>query len=135
MTVSWASSPGNRRSMQGNRSRDTKPELLLRRALYSRGLRYRVCTRPLPEVRRTADIVFTCKRVAVQVHGCFWHACPEHFRCPKTNEMYWRQKIERNVERDAEFEELLVAHDWRLIIIWEHENIETAVERVLLALF
>lgn len=131
---SWASSPGNRRSMQGNRSRDTKPELLLRRALHARGLRYRVCTRPLPALRRTADLVFRPLKVAVEVRGCFWHACPEHFRWPKTNDEYWRKKIGRNLERDEELGAALTAEGWRLVVVWEHEPVEEGVRRVLVAL-
>lgn len=130
MTDSWASSPGNRRSMQGNRSRDTKPEVRLRQALHARGLRYRVCARPLPDVRRTADIVFTRKKVAVQMHGCFWHACPEHFRWPKTNAGYWRPKIERNVARDVDLQRLLAENGWQLVVVWEHEALDDAVDRI-----
>ncbi|QSR32305.1 hypothetical protein CFI00_17785 [Nocardioides sp. S5] len=65
--------------MRGNRSRDTKPELAVRRLLHAEGLRYRVNARPLPEVRRTADIVFRAKRIAVFIDGCYWHGCPEHY--------------------------------------------------------
>lgn len=134
MPQSWASSPGNRRSMQGNRSRDTKPEVRLRQALHARGCRYRVCARPLPEVRRTADIVFRPQKVAVEVRGCFWHACPKHFRWPKSNVAYWRAKIGRNIERDADTERLLALEGWQLVVVWEHEAVDAAVTRVLQAL-
>ncbi|MGH6915044.1 MAG: DNA mismatch repair protein Vsr, partial [Geminicoccales bacterium] len=75
---SWASNAGTRASMQANKSRDTKPELALRRAVHAMGLRYRVAARPLPALRRTADLVFTRAKVAVFVDGCFWHGCPQH---------------------------------------------------------
>src|SRR5690625_2954736 len=86
---SWASSACNRRSMPRNRNRDTNPDLLLRRLVHAAGLRYRVAAKPLPGMRRTADMVFRPTRVAVFVDGCFWHGCPEHFVPPKTNQDYW----------------------------------------------
>ncbi|MFD6712348.1 very short patch repair endonuclease [Micromonospora chalcea] len=108
--------------MQSNRSRDTKPELLLRRALHARGLRYRVCTNPLPDLRMKADIVFRPARVAVEVRGCFWHGCPEHHRKPTANSEYWTAKIGRNMARDRKNEELLRSAGWLLITVWEHED-------------
>ncbi|MGI8446713.1 MAG: hypothetical protein ACR2MP_05920 [Streptosporangiaceae bacterium] len=78
-TPSWASSARSRNVMRGNRSRDTRPELAVRSAVHRRGLRYRVSVRPLPEVRRTADLVFPSERVAVFIDGCYWHGCPEHY--------------------------------------------------------
>lgn len=119
--------------MQGNRSRDTKPELLLRRALHAQGLRYRVCAQPLPGIRRSVDIVFRSAKVAVEVRGCFWHACPDHFRWPKTNEGYWRPKIGRNLARDGATAKLLAEAGWTLVVVWEHEPIPEAVSRVLTA--
>ncbi|PYC66637.1 very short patch repair endonuclease [Micromonospora arborensis] len=119
---SWASTPAVRRSMQSNRSRDTKPELLLRRALHARGLRYRVCTKPLPDLRMKADIVFRPARVAVEVRGCFWHGCPEHHRKPTANSEYWTAKISRNIARDRKNEKLLSEAGWLLIAVWEHEG-------------
>lgn len=96
---SWASSAANRRSMLGNRNRDTAPELALRRLVHAAGLRYRVAAKPLPGMRRTADLIFRPTRVAVFVDGCYWHGCPEHFVPPKTNPEYWREKIARNIQR------------------------------------
>jgi DNA mismatch endonuclease, patch repair protein len=116
--------------MQGNRSRDTRPELALRRALHARGLRYRVCTRPLPDVRRTVDIVFRPTKVAVEVRGCFWHACPLHYKPPVTNDSYWAAKVARNTARDADTETRLLEAGWRLIVVWEHDDLEVAVDRV-----
>ena len=99
---SWASSPGNRKSMQGNRSRDTKPELAVRSAVHRRGIRFRVSARPQPELPRTADLVLRKSRIAVFVDGCYWHGCPDHYTQPSTNSEYWADKIARNIERDAE---------------------------------
>ena len=95
--------------MLGNRSRDTKPELRVRSLVHKRGMRYRVNQRPLPRVRRTADIVFRRARVAVYIDGCFWHGCDQHYKEPKTNTVYWRAKIDGNGRRDRETNELLKA--------------------------
>jgi len=116
--------------MQANRSRDTKPELAVRVRLHAMGLRYRVCARPLPSVRRSVDIVFGPSKTAVEVRGCFWHGCPEHFRLPSTNTDYWRAKIERNTARDLDTAERLAAAGWELIVVWEHESVDAAAERI-----
>ncbi|MGH3418408.1 MAG: very short patch repair endonuclease [Streptosporangiaceae bacterium] len=127
---SWASTPSVRRSMQANRSRDTKPEIALRRELHALGLRYRLCARPLPDVRRTADIVFRPVRVAVEVRGCFWHGCPEHYRQPKANDSYWSAKVARNAARDADTERRLDAAGWVLVVVWEHDDPHDAAAKV-----
>lgn len=108
--------------MQGNRSRDTKPEIALRRALHALGLRYRVCCRPLPEVRRTVDVVFRPTRVAVELRGCFWHGCPDHYRRPTRNNAYWSTKVDRNIARDNDSARLLEEAGWCLIVVWEHDD-------------
>lgn len=116
--------------MQGNKSRDTKPELALRRAVHALGLRYRVSMRPLPKVRRTADLVFTKAKVAVFMDGCFWHGCPEHHTKSATNAAYWADKVERNRERDAETDRLLREAGWSVIRVWEHEDPTEAAGRI-----
>lgn len=116
--------------MQGNRKRDTGPELALRRALYARGLRYRVAQPPITGLRATADVVFTRARVAVFVDGCFWHACPEHFSAPRTNASYWGPKIQRNRMRDARVNAELSAAGWAVIRIWEHEPSQVAADMI-----
>lgn len=116
--------------MSRQASRDTLPELLLRRRLHALGLRYTVHRRPVPKVRRTADIVFSRARVAVFVDGCFWHGCPEHASAPKTNAEWWTTKLARNVERDRETDALLAAAGWSVIRVWEHELPGEAAERV-----
>jgi DNA mismatch endonuclease, patch repair protein len=123
---SWASSAPIRRTMQSNRSRDTKPELTLRKALHHLGLRYRVCTRPLPDANCTIDIVFRPARVAVQLHGCFWHGCPDHYKPPRTNQAFWSEKIASNRARDLQTETALTGAGWELIVVWEHEDLEAA---------
>nr|WP_275041903.1 very short patch repair endonuclease [Nocardiopsis halophila] len=125
-----ASSPGVRKSMRSNKGRDTKPELALRRSVHALGLRYRVSRRPLPALRRTADLVFTRVKVAVFLDGCFWHGCPEHHTVSATNAGYWAEKVRRNRERDAETNRLLAAEGWCVIRVWEHEDPCTAATEI-----
>jgi DNA mismatch endonuclease (patch repair protein) len=119
----FASTPGVRRRMQAIRATDTGPELAVRRLVHAAGLRYRVHTRPLPDLNRRADLVFTRAKVAVFVDGCFWHGCPEHGRRRfDVNGWYWPDKIARNVRRDAETNALLAEAGWLVVRAWEHED-------------
>jgi DNA mismatch endonuclease (patch repair protein) len=86
------------------------------------GLRYRVSTRPLPDFRRTADVVFPRARVAVFVDGCFWHGCSEHHRPATKRAEFWADKIAGNRTRDAETTATLEEHDWKVMRFWEHED-------------
>lgn len=108
--------------MQAIRSRDTKPERLIRRLVHANGLRYRVAARPLPDLRRTADMVFRPAKVAVFIDGCYWHGCPEHYVSPKTNPGYWSGKVARNVARDRDTDERLSAAGWLVLRFWEHQS-------------
>ena len=110
--------------MQANRSRDTGPEMAIRRLLHSMGLRYRVDARPVKEVRRRADIVFGPAKVAVFVDGCFWHACKEHWTAPKTRQRYWREKARDNRLRDRRANAAYRARGWMVLRIWEHDRAE-----------
>jgi DNA mismatch endonuclease (patch repair protein) len=116
--------------MQAQARRDTAAERALRSVLHGRGLRYRVHRRPIPELRREADIVFWTTRVAVFVDGCFWHGCPQHASWPKQNDAWWREKIERNRERDADTDRRLRDAGWCVVRVWEHEAPEEAARRV-----
>ncbi len=116
--------------MQGNRSRDTKPERAVRSAVHRRGLRYRVAARPLPELRRTADLVFRKAKIAVFVDGCYWHGCPEHHTQPATNHRYWSDKITGNVARDQDTTARLAEAGWTVLRFWEHEDPETVADAV-----
>lgn len=119
---SWASSPAVRRSMLGNRRRDTGPEMAVRKRLHASGLRYSV-DYPLPfDRRRRADVVFPRLRIAVFIDGCFWHSCPEHGTSPKSNESYWTPKLARNAQRDADTTSRLEAEGWTVLRFWEHED-------------
>jgi DNA mismatch endonuclease (patch repair protein) len=88
--------------MQSNKSRDTKPELALRSAVHSLGLRYRVDARPLKALRRRADLVFPRAKVAVFLDGCFWHGCPVHHTVAAANASFWAEKVSTNRARDSD---------------------------------
>ena len=109
---------------------DTKPELALRSRLHALGLRYRVSARPMPDIRRTADVVFTRARVAVFVDGCYWHGCPDHHRPARQNSGFWIQKIETNRQRDSDINQLLTQVGWEVIRVWEHEDPGEAAKRI-----
>ncbi len=105
------------RMMSGIRGRDTRPELVIRRALHARGFRYRLHVASLPG---KPDIVLPSFRSAILVHGCFWHGhdCPL-FRLPATRREFWEAKISRNRERDDEVMDALAARGWRCLTVWE----------------
>lgn len=112
-------------------SKDTSPERRLRQLLHSAGLRYRVHY-PVPGMpRRSIDVAFPKKRIAVFVDGCFWHGCPEHGTESRTNTEYWLPKLERNRARDAETEHHLRQFGWTVLRVWEHESSNAAVDRVI----
>ncbi|RYG39637.1 DNA mismatch endonuclease Vsr [bacterium] len=116
--------------MRSNRSRDTAPELRLRRALWADGLRgYRVARKGLPG---RPDIVFGPARLAIFVHGCFWHRCPlcPPRASPATNRAYWEAKFEGNTARDARQKAELEALGWTVLVIWECQLKKDGLERI-----
>lgn len=127
---STASSDAVRRRMQAQRTRDTSPELAIRRVLHARGLRYRVDHAPVTGLRRRADVVFARARLAVFIDGCFWHGCPDHGRTPRTNSYYWAAKIAANRARDEDTTMRMTQQGWRVLRIWEHEPVHEAVRRI-----
>jgi DNA mismatch endonuclease, patch repair protein len=129
-TESWATTPAIRRTMQGCRWRDTSSELALRSAVHSLGLRYAVDVRPVPQVRRKADLVFRTERLAVYLDGCFWHGCPQHYTAPAAHADYWKTKLHGNRSRDAETDRVLAAAGWTTLRFWEHEDPIQAALRV-----
>jgi DNA mismatch endonuclease (patch repair protein) len=117
--------------MQGNRSRNTRPELAIRRSAHALGLRFRVGVRPLPDLRRTADLVFPRLRIAVFVDGCFWHSCPVHVPSPRRNVEYWEAKLAANQARDAETTSSLTTAGWVVLRFWEHEEPTYVANKIL----
>lgn len=116
--------------MRGNRSTDTNPEIALRSRLHRRGLRFRKHFAPIAGLRCRPDIVFTRVHVAVEIRGCFWHLCPEHAVLPKSNRDYWLPKLEGNVARDRRNEGALAEAGWRLIVVWQHDDLDDAADRI-----
>lgn len=106
--------------MRAVKSKDTKPELQLRRALHRIGFRYRLNVKDLPG---KPDLLFPKYGVALFVHGCFWHGhqCKRGRRIPKTNTVYWREKIRKNRDRDCKNKTALEALGWRVLTVWECE--------------
>jgi DNA mismatch endonuclease (patch repair protein) len=104
--------------MRRVKGRDTTPELTVRRALTRLGARYRLHRKDLPG---SPDIVLGPRRIAIFVHGCFWHGhdCARGSRVPKANRDYWVGKVGRNVARDAKTHAELEAMGWRVETIWE----------------
>jgi DNA mismatch endonuclease (patch repair protein) len=116
------------------RSKNTEPEIILRKALFAKGFRYRVNDKKLPG---KPDIVFPKYKTVIFMHGCFWHG---HEQCkiahiPKSNTDFWRQKISTNKERDKNNELKILALGWKVLTFWECEiskkNIPKIVERVI----
>jgi DNA mismatch endonuclease, patch repair protein len=121
--------------MQAQRRAGTRPELAVRRAAHRLGLRYFVGRRPLASLRRTADLVFPRRKLAVFVDGCFWHGCPEHARGGiGHNRWYWPEKIASNQRRDLDTDERLAEEGWMTVRIWEHEDPDEAAQRIMDAL-
>ncbi|MBQ0963645.1 very short patch repair endonuclease [Streptomyces sp. RK23] len=115
-------------SRQG--SRDTAPEIAVRRLLHASGLRYRVNV-PVPGMpRRTIDIVFPRAKVAIFLDGCFWHGCPLHATQPKSNAEWWRTKLDKNMARDVETTGHLRDQGWTVLRFWEHEAPEDVANQV-----
>lgn len=115
--------------MSGIRTKNTKPELLVRRYLHSKGLRYRLHRRDLPG---RPDVVLPRYRSVVFVHGCFWH---QHPGCrfavlPKSNRQFWLDKFRSNRQRDERDREALEALGWTVFVIWECETNEEHLEQL-----
>jgi DNA mismatch endonuclease (patch repair protein) len=108
------------RIMRANRGKDTAPEMMLRRALFHRGLSgYRLHWKKAPG---SPDLAYPGRRLAVFVNGCFWHRCPYcKPKLPKSNVGYWSAKFEDNIERDRRKIAQLEKIGWKVIVIWECE--------------
>ena len=112
-------SPQKRREVMASiRGKDTKEELLVRRFLFQHGLRFRTSDRRLPG---RPDIVLAKYRTVIFLNGCFWHGHEGCYRLPKTNQEFWRRKIERNRARDEQNIARLLAMGWRPLVVWECE--------------
>lgn len=106
------------RIMRAVRSKDTSPELIVRKVSFSLGYRHRLHRKDLPG---KPDIVYPSKKKVIFVHGCFWHGhdCKRGARVPKNNREYWINKIEKNRKRDKKNQSLLTESGWDYLILWE----------------
>ena len=128
------SSQDRSRVMRAVKSKNTTPEMRVRRALHARGLRFRLHRKDLPGA---PDIVLAKWRICLFVNGCFWHGhdCARGSRTPKTNTDYWVAKINRNIARDKRNTDTLKHAGWRVEVIWECETkpdkaLENAISRI-----
>lgn len=119
-----------RSRMERQGRRDTKPELELRSFLHRMGLRFRVDVSAVPGSRRRVDIKFGPAKVAVLVHGCFWHRCPEHGTIPTNNRQWWIDKLDSNVARDRATIKELEAGGWLPVIVWEHDDLQNMATKI-----
>lgn len=105
-------------NMRGNRSKNTKPEITLRKSLWKNGMRgYRLHEKLLPG---RPDIVFRAKRIVIFVNGCFWHRCPKCSKTlPKSNQPFWIEKFNKNKDRDLKNIATLEGLGWRVLTMWE----------------
>lgn len=110
------------RLMSRIRGKDTGPEVLLRRALHRRGVRFRIHGKGIPG---RPDIFWKGRKIAVFIHGCFWHGCPTHYVRPTTNASFWRDKLKANEARDQRVRNELSANGWQVIEFWEHEVVDS----------
>ena len=121
--------------MSGIPGKNTKPELLIRKAIFKRGYRYKLHTKKLPG---KPDIVFPKFRAVIFVHGCFWHLHECHlFKWPSTRPGFWKDKLEGNRERDGHKQKAIAELGWRILVIWECAlkgkgklNLDTITDRV-----
>lgn len=105
------------RMMSGIRGKNTKPEILIRKELFSKGFRYRLHAKNLPG---KPDLVFPKYKAVIFIHGCFWHGHNCHlFKWPKTNRGFWENKISGNIKRDRRVKRILKKLDWRIFTVWE----------------
>lgn len=115
------------------KGKNTKPEIVLRKALWSKGYRYRLKSK----LAGKPDIVFPQRKIAIFVDGCFWHKCPEHYIAPKQNSDFWEKKISGNVKRDQKVNRQLERSGWTVIRVWEHEiksSLESCIDGLITVL-
>lgn len=108
------------KTMRAVKSKNTKPEMVVRRIVHRLGRRFRLHRKDLPGA---PDLTLARDRRVIFIHGCFWHGhdCKRGARTPKTNRAYWKAKIARNVARDGAAQVALAAENWQALIIWECE--------------
>jgi len=123
----WLPKKTRSRIMANIRSKKTKPEIALKKALQGFGFSYQ------PKMIGSPDFANKKKKIAIFVHGCFWHKCPKHYKQPESNKKYWLPKLQKNVERDKRNEKMLKSKGYKVIKIWEHDipkNMNKIIRRI-----
>lgn len=122
------------RMMAGIGGRNTKPEIIVRKALFAAGFRFRLQRKDLPG---RPDVVLPGRRVAVFVHGCFWHVHPgcRYARTPATRREFWEGKLAANIERDRRARDALLSAGWRVLVVWECATRSSSFREILPELF
>jgi DNA mismatch endonuclease (patch repair protein) len=130
VTDKLPTSPTRSHIMSCIRSKETQPEIKLRKELWAMGLRG---YRKYPDLPGKPDLLFPRKKIVIFVDGCFWHGCPTHYSEPKNNTEYWSDKRERNAQRDKAVDKELQSRGYTVLRFWEHDvvdNIPEVVEEV-----
>ena len=99
------------------RGKDTKPEIVFRKALWREGFRYSLKYK----LYGKPDIILPGRKIAVFIDGCFWHGWPLHYNKPNTNKKFWKEKIKKNIERDKQVNRYLKKNGWQVVRYWEHQ--------------
>lgn len=134
MTALIAPTTSTQRSMRSNQPGRTSTEVKILAGVRATGLRPVVAPKlALQSINVRPDMAFRRRRIAVFVHGCFWHACPRHASWPNRNGAWWRAKLEGNARRDARQRRALRQRGWSVLTVWEHEKPARAVARILRA--
>ena len=118
--------------MSANKAKNTKPELLMRKALWHEGIKgYRLNWEKVPG---KPDIAFPSKKIAIFINGCYWHRCPKcELPLPKTNTKFWKEKFDKNVERDRKKNDELLSLNWNVLVLWEcdiKKNVSVSIDKV-----
>lgn len=117
--------------MSRQRSRDTGPEIAVRRLLHARGVRYRVDVKLEADMRTRADLAWRGLKLAVFIDGCFWHGCPEHATRPAANRDWWAKKLDANIARDRRTDDTLRRRGWIVRRFWEHQSPEEIADELI----
>lgn len=119
-----------RKTMQAVKSKNTKLEKTVTRALWNKGIRFR---KNVVDLVGKPDIAIKKFKIVIFLDSCFWHGCELHYREPETNREFWRRKIERNKKRDSKVTDYYLSHNWHILRIWEHElkqDFDTTIKRI-----
>lgn len=116
--------------MSRQRSKDTTPEVEVRRRLHAQGVRFRIDVKVENDLRTRADLAWRRVKLAVFLDGCFWHGCPEHGTRPVANSDWWATKLDKNAERDRRTDAILIERGWVVRRYWEHEAPEEVCDDI-----